>query len=386
MTENITRHVDIRRILYALAIIAIVLGIFGFASRLIVGERDVNYGSYVNWGLWVAMYLFFAGLAAGSFMVASLDYLFKVDLFKGTGRYALWATIVTLPAALVLIGLDLGHWDRIWKVYLQPNVSSLLAQLVWSYTIFWVVAMIALVLAIRKSDLWLRVVMVIGLVLSLFVSGGVGALLGVNAGQTSFHTAMLPAQFPLLNLASGVAIMTVIVGFFSVVEPERRTRLLRVLGLSLVVLLTVKAYFLWVDYSQVLYSSVPDAVAVADTILFGQYSWAFWGLQVLLGLIVPWVLFIWPGTAQRPILAGVAGILVLVGLAVGRTAIIFPQLSVPDLEGLAEAFTHVRLTFEYTPSLVEWSVLIGVLGLSALAYLIGVDRLPLFKSRSEAAA
>jgi len=381
MTQNI------KRILYALAIIAIVLGLFGFASRLLFGERDVNYGSYVNWGLWVAMYLFFAGLAAGSFMVASLDYLFKVELFKGTGRYALWATIVTLPAALVLIGLDLGHWDRIWKVYLQPNVSSLLAQLVWSYSIFWVVAIVALVLAARKKDAWLRGVMVVGLVMSLFVSGGVGALLGVNAGQVSFHTAMLPAQFPVLNLASGVALMTILLGFFNVVEPERRERLLRVLGLSLVALLTVKAYFLWVDYSQVLYSTVPDAVAVADTILFGQFSWAFWGLQVLLGLIVPWVLFIWPGTAQRPVLAAVAGILVLVGLGVGRTAIIFPQLSVPDLKGLAEAFSHARLTFEYTPSLVEWSVLIGVLGISTLVYLIGVDRLPLFKSRrSEIAA
>jgi protein NrfD len=380
MTQNI------KRILYALAIIAIVLGIFGFASRLLFGERDVNYGSYINWGLWVAMYLFFAGLAAGSFMVASLDYLFRVELFKGTGRYALWATIVTLPAALVLIGLDLGHWDRIWKVYLQPNLSSLLAQLVWSYSIFFVVAIVALVLAARKKDAWLKGVMVIGLVMSLFVSGGVGALLGVNAGQVSFHTAMLPAQFPLLNLASGVALMTMLVGLFNVVEPERRERLLRVLGLSLVALLTVKAYFLWVDYSQVLYSSVPDAVAVADTILFGQFAWAFWGLQVLLGLIVPWILFLWPGTAQRPVWAAVGGVLVLLGLAVGRTAIIFPQLSVPDLEGLAEAFADVRLTFEYTPSLVEWSVLIGVLGLSTLAYLIGVDRLSLFKSRSEVAA
>ena len=110
---------------------------------------------------------------------------FKVELFKGTGRYALWATIVTLPAALVLIGLDLGRWDRFWKVYLEPNFTSLLAQLVWSYTIFWIVAIVAMILAVRKSDMWLRSVMVIGLVLSLFVSGGVGALLGVLAVLSS---------------------------------------------------------------------------------------------------------------------------------------------------------------------------------------------------------
>ena len=377
---------NIKRLLYALAVIAIVLGIYGFASRLLFGERDVNYGSYINWGLWVAMYLFFAGLAAGSFMVASLDYLFDVKLFKGTGRYALWGTIVTLPAALLLIGFDLGHMERIWKVYLEPNLSSLLAQLVWSYTIFFIVTLVALALAMRGQGAWLKGVMVIGLALALFVSGGVGALLGVNAGQTSFHTAMLPAQFPILNLMSGVALMTVFVGLFNVVEPERRERLLRVLGLSLVGLLTVKAYFLWVDYSQVLYSNVTDAVAVADTILFGQFSWAFWGLQIVLGLIVPFILFLWPGSARLPLWAAVGGILVLLGLAVGRTAIIFPQLAVPDLTGLAEAFTGPGLTFEYTPSLMEWSVVIGVLGLSTIVYLLGVDRLPLFKSRSEATA
>src|SRR3972149_4435436 len=132
--------VTIKRILYLLAVIALVLGLYGFASRLLFGERDVSYGSYVNWGLWVAMYLFFAGLAAGAFMAASLDYLFEVALFRGTGRWALWGTVVTLPAALLLIAFDLGHMERIWKVYLQASFSSLLAQLVWSYTVFFIVA------------------------------------------------------------------------------------------------------------------------------------------------------------------------------------------------------------------------------------------------------
>ena len=379
--------VPIKRVLYFLAVVALVLGLYGFASRLLFGERDVNYGSYVNWGLWVAMYLFFAGLAAGSFMVASLDYLFDVALFKGTGKYALWGTLVTLPAALVLIGLDLGHFERIWKVYLQPSFSSLLAQLVWSYSIFFVVAIVAMVLVLRDKRRRLKPVMVVGLVLAVFVSGGVGALLGVNAGQTSFHSAMLPAQFPFLNLTSGVALMVVFVGFFGVVpEPERRTRLLRVLGIALIGLLLVKSYFLWVDYSQVLYSRVPDAVAVAEEILFGQYAWAFWILQVGLGIVVPAILFFLPSTSRNPVLAGIGGVFVLVGLAVGRTAIIFPQLAVPDLEGLAEAFTGPGLLFSYSPSLMEWSVAIGVVGLSTLAYLVGTDRLPIFKSRTEVAA
>lgn len=375
--------ITIKRTLYTLAIAALVLGVYGFWSRLVFGERDVNYGSYVNWGLWVAMYLFFAGLAAGSFMVASLDLLFDIPLFRGTGRYALWASVVTLPAALALIGLDLGHMERIWKVYLQPNFGSLLAQLVWSYSAFFLVAATAVVLTIRGQRRGLRPVMAVGLVLAIFVSGGVGALLGVNAGTVSFHNSMLPAQFPVLNLTSGVAGLLAIVALFGIGDPAQRARVLHVLGLALVVLLLAKAYFLWVDYSQVLYSNVPDAVAVVELVLFGPYAWAFWILQVTLGMVVPMAVILWPRSRRDPLALGAAGILVLVGLAVGRTAIIFPALAIPDLEGLGEAFTGPHLGFEYAPSLMEWSVAIGVTGLAALAFLVGTDRLPFLKNRAE---
>jgi molybdopterin-containing oxidoreductase family membrane subunit len=373
-----------KRVLYGIAILAIVLGAYGFYSRLLFGERDVNYGSYVNWGLWVAGYLFFAGAAAGSFMIATLDYVFEVPIFKGTGRYALLASLVTLPAALILIGFDLGHLERIWKVYLQPSFTSLLAQLVWSYSVFLLVVAGSLLLVMFDRRRWLKPLMVVGLVLAIFVSGGVGALLGVNAGRVSFHNAMLPAQFPILNLASGVALLLVIVGLFEVVrEPERRERLLRALSLALVVLLLVKSYFLWVDYSQALYSQVPDAVAVTELILFGQYAWSFWILQIALGIVVPIVILARRASARSGTLVGLAGILVLLGLAAGRTAIIFPALAIPELEGLAEAFHGPHLGFDYTPSLMEWSVVAGVLGLAGLGYLLATDRLPMFRTPTE---
>lgn len=375
--------VNVKRVLYVLGIVALLLGLYGFYSRLFIGERDVNYGSYVNWGLWVAMYLFFAGMAAGAYMVATLDYVFELPLFKGTGKYALWGAMVTLPAALVLIGFDLGHMERIWKVYLQPSFTSLLAQLVWSYSLFLVVTIVSLFLAMRNNRALLKPVMIFGLVLSIFVSGGVGALLGVNAGRASLHTAMLPAQFPVFNLTSGIALLLVFVGFFGIVpDTTQRQRLIRVLSLSLVVLMLVKAYFLWVDYSQVLYSNVPDAVEAVNLVLFGEYSWAFWILQLLLGMLIPVLVLLQPNLSQRGFVAGFMGVLILLGLAVARTNIIFPALSIPELDGLATAFTGPHLNFDYVPSLMEWSVTLGVVGLSTLGYLLGTDRLPFLKTFS----
>jgi protein NrfD len=378
---------NIKRVLYFLAILALVLGVYGFASRMLFGERDVNYGSYVNWGLWVAMYLFFAGMAAGSFMVASLDYLFEIPLFKGTGKWALLAAVVTLPAALTFIGFDLGHMFRVWKVYTQPNFSSLLAQLVWSYSTFLVIVLTTLGLVMFNKQRWLKPMMVVGVVMAIFVSGGVGALLGVNAARVSFQNAMLPAQFPLLNLTSGLALLLVMLGFFGVIaDPERRTRLIRVISLAVVVLLSVKAYFLWVDYSQALYGQTQEALAVAGQVLFGPYWWAFWIVQLGLGVIVPVMLLLLPATSRHGSLVGVLGVFILVGLAVGRTSIIFPALAFPEFEGLVEAFSGPNLGLDYVPSLMEWSVTIGLVGLATLAYLVGIDRLPLFKPQSEVAA
>lgn len=371
----------IKRVLYVLGIVALLLGLYGFFSRLVFGERDVNYGSYVNWGLWVAMYLFFAGIAAGSYMVATLDYLFRVPLFKGTGKYALLGSLVTLPFALVLIGFDLGHMERIWKVYLQPNFSSLLAQLVWSYTLFLVVVVVSLVIARRGEGLPLRIAMAIGLVLSVFVSGAVGALLGVNASRASLHTAMLPAQFPVFNLTSGLALMLIFIGFFNIIKDgEQRARLMRVLSVALVVLLMVKAYFLWVDYSQALYAGTPTAVETTNLVLFGTYAWAFWILQLALGILVPILILVQPNLARRGMVAGLMAVLVLVGLAVGRTAIIFPALAIPELRGLADAFTGPHLNYDYVPSLIEWSVVLGVIGMSTLAFLLASDRLSFFNN------
>jgi molybdopterin-containing oxidoreductase family membrane subunit len=375
-----------KRILYVLAIVAVILGIYGFYSRLFIGEREVNYGSYVNWGLWVAMYLFFAGMAAGSYMVAALDYVFNVEWFKGTGKYALWVSLVTLPGALVLIGFDLGHLERIWKVYLQPNFGSLLAQLVWGYSLFLVITFASVILAARKALNILRPLMIVGLVLAVFVSGGVGALLGVNASRASWHTAMLPAQFPILNLAAGIALMLVIVGFFGVLRnSDQRSRLLRILSLTMVALLVVKAYFLWVDYSQALYTGVPQAADAINLVLFGQYSWAFWGLQIIIGMIIPAIVLVLPNLSRNSLIVGLMGVFVLVGLAVSRTSIIFPALAIPELEGLATAFTGPHLNFNYEPSLMEWSVTVGVVGLSTLAFLIGTDWLSFLKQSPEVA-
>jgi protein NrfD len=375
----------LKKVLYGLGILACVLGLYGFYGRLFVGEKEVNYGSFVNWGLWVAMYLFFAGIATGAYMVATLDYLFEVPLFKGMGKVALWGALITMPAALITIAMDLGHMERIWKVYLQPNFQSVLTQLVWGYTVFGLVTLASLVLVLRESPTrersrLVKPLMVVGLVLSIFASGGVGALLGVNAGRLFWHVGLLPAQFPVFSLTSGIALMLVVLGWLGSGDEEYRAQRLRVLGIASIALLLIKTYIVWSDFSQSLYGNVPQNVDAVNQVLFGRYWWAFWIVQIGLGTVVPIIVLAWPKLGKHPTWAGLMGVFILIGFAAARANIVFPALSVPELEGLTTAFTGPHLSFDYFPSLMEWSVTFGVVGAATIAFLLGMDRLPLFKS------
>jgi molybdopterin-containing oxidoreductase family membrane subunit len=373
----------LKRILYLLGAAALVFGLYGFYTRLFVGERDVNYGSYVTWGLWVAMYLFFAGVATGAYMLATLDYLFEIPLFKGTGKFALWGALVTMPAALMTIGMDLGHSERIWKVYLQPNFFSLLAQMVWGYSLFIVIIAVSLWLAMQnRRDRAMKLMMIVGLFVAIFLSGGVGALLGINANRAYWHVGLLPAQFPVFSLASGVAFMLIVVGWFGRAEYPTRSKQLWVLAILSVVLALVKVYFLWADYSQSLYSGLPDNVKAVQLVLFGPYAWAFWGLQIVLGTALPVFVLVQPRLAQNGLWAGFMGVCILIGFGVARANIVFPALAIPELEGLMAAFTGPHLNIDYFPSLMEWSVVSGVIGLATLAYIFGLDRWP-FLNKSE---
>ncbi len=369
---------NLKRAFYVISALALLIGLWGAFIRLTTGHREAAYGSYVVWGLWVAMYLFFAGTAAGAFMTSTLDLLFHIKIFKGTGRTALWVGLISLASALLSIWLDLGHMERIWKVYLQGNLGSVMAQMVWGYTLFGVLLLASLYLSIRSPESrLLKALMIFGLPLSLFVSGAVGALLGVEASRLFWHVGLLPVQFPVFSLASGAAAMLVVIGLFGSEKSPNRAEQLWVLSIATLVLAIVKLYFLWADFSQSMYGNVPQNVEAVRAVLYGPYWWAFWILQILLGTLVPIVVLVQPKLARHNGWAGWMGVLVLFGFAVARANIVFPALTVPEIQALTTAFSGPHLSFDYFPSLMEWAVTLGIVGLAVLAFLIGIDRLPL---------
>lgn len=369
-----------RSIAYTIGVIALAIGLWGFFDRLVYGEAHAAYGSFVVWGLWVAVYFFFGGIAVGCFLWGVLDMLFGVEAFKGIGKTALWAALITLVAGLMAIGFDLGHMERIWKAYLQVNFHSGVAEDVWAYTLFGIFALIALYQSCGGSKP-AKVILILGTIVALFVAGAPGKLLGVNAGRMYWHMGLLPIQFLFFAFTTGAAMLMVIYGLFG--SPEKAQRMFPVLNKATVVLLFINLYMLWAYYGEGLTGNMPSVAEPIRDVMSG-HGLVFWLVQVLIGIVLPLVVLAQSKTASRPGLVGIMGLCILLGNLVTRYFIVVPAQQVDMLEGLSTAFHGRGYTLAYAPSMMEWAVFSGLIGIVILGLLIGADYLqPMCSCKSQ---
>ena len=140
-----------KRLFWILWAVAMFVGSVGVYTRLATGHQLTNYGSYIPWGLWVAMYIYFIGLSAGAFLLSTLVYVFKVKRLEPIGKLALFTAFVALLAALLSIWFDLGHMGRFWKVYTSFAFKSMMAWMVWLYTAYSILLVVEFWYAMRAD-------------------------------------------------------------------------------------------------------------------------------------------------------------------------------------------------------------------------------------------
>lgn len=389
----------LRKALWVLAILALPVGLWGLYMRLTGGHEVANYGSYVVWGLWVAMYLYFMELAAGCYLFATMDRIAGFKPFARMYRMALIAALAAMIGGLLHIWLDLGHPERFLNAYFSPSPSSVMTFMVWTYTVFGLVLVAQLVLEFRPD--WmkrlgrtydsatqardrgiLKGLQILSIPLVIAFSAGVGALFGVQGARPYWHVGMYPVAFFITALVSGAGLMLVLAAFFLPNQDEEHGMIMRGLARLLAVFLFMEALFLFTDYLVSLYGGLPDNVAAVRQVLTGPYAPSFWIIQVLIGMVIPFVIAVLPGLNGKPPLLGLAGGLVLVGFVVTRITTVLPALTVPEFQGLLSAFSDPRLSFDYIPSLSEWAVTVGIMGLALLIFLAAYAKLSLVKAES----
>ena len=396
-----------KRLLYILWAVAFVLGSIGVYQRLMWGHQPTAYGSYITWGLWVAMYIYFIGLSAGSFLISALVYVFGVKRFESIGRVALFSALVTLVLALLSIWADLGHMGRAWHVAAYPNFRSPMAWMIWLYSAYFALLAAELWFLLRRDLVVgasgpgargrfyrvlalgskatsddsaardrrvVRVLATIGVPVAIMFHGGVGALFGVVSARPAWNSGLFPILFLVSALASGGALLTLVAAVFQ--DGWRRNRdTVLALGRLVLGLLLLDVLFQMSEYLVTAYGQVPGHIEGLKLIFTGPYWWVFWFWQLGLGTVAPIVLLAGP-TRRDPRWVSLAGLLIAVGFIGLRLNIVIPALATEEIAGLSAAISSPRLSTEYFPSLAEWMLTVGIVGIGLLLFGLGEKLLP----------
>ncbi|GIW33175.1 NrfD/PsrC family molybdoenzyme membrane anchor subunit [Meiothermus sp.] len=347
------------------AILALV-GVVGVFLRFTSSRDLAAYGSYIPWGLWVATYIFFAGLSAGAFVVAVLGHVFGVERLRPIAPLALAIALACLGAALVTVWFDLGHMERVFNVFLRPHFSSMMAWMVWLYTAYAIATVLVLYGLWRGLPSLTRIALMVGTPLVVFYPGAAGALFGTVVAQSLWHSPVFPILFLFGGVLSGIALVTFATVFFSRKDKDYADRVW-LLGRIMLGLLLMYLLIEWAEYSIPMWYQVGHEFEALMGVLFGPYWFVFWIFHLLLGMIIPILLLAL--SPRNPLAVGIAGLLASSMFLSVRLNLVIPSQVQPQLEGLVNAYRDRRLSYTYLPTLFEWSVVAFSVALAiAIAY------------------
>lgn len=220
---------------FCLSLVFLLASIFTWCYQLKNGLIVTGMRNPFSWGLYIATFAFFVGIAAGGLIVSSSVYLFNLEQLKPFTRIASLSAFASIMAAAAVILPDLGRVDRIYNLLLHPNFRS---PLIWdvivvsAYTVLTFLSVYFQLLPDWKkegrgflngwtrglsqeqvdatSKKWSRRIAYIGLPVAVLIHTITALIFATQASRSWWYTAILPPDFIAVAVASGTALVLVI--------------------------------------------------------------------------------------------------------------------------------------------------------------------------------
>lgn len=360
----------------------LVTGAACFAYQWTAGLGVTGLSNTVSWGMYIIAFMFLVGVSAGGLIVVAVSELVGSHRFEALNRLAVICSATAVAAAAASLLPDIGRPQLIWKMIVQGNITS---PLVWDMVV------ITAYLTIAGIDLWiltrpeprpkaLRTMAMVTLPVAVLVHSVTAWIFGLVVARPWWNTALLAPLFISSALVSGTALVLLVTRLatrFTTFRPP--ATVVPDLGRLLAWFVAVDGFLLGAEILTAYTSREPDHLNQLNVVLFGRLAPLFW-TEVVLGLIVPFVIFVRPRLRARPGLLTGAAALTLLGVFFKRINILLPGMFEP-LIGLAPGVPGGRpgQPFRpdeiYLPTWVEWGVLIGIAAFAATLVTIGIRRL-----------
>lgn len=355
----------------------------GIHSVYIAGSRHA-YGNYreMPLAMLIATYTFFVITSTGLCLVSSIGHIFGVQTFMPIARRAVLLSVITIMSGFLVIGLELENPLRL-AIYLftSPNFTSNIWWMGVLYSFELVLLIIEFIFMMFDNHKVSSVAGLLGILFGVAAISNLGGVFAMIAGREYWYGPYLPIFF----IASAIMMGCAAVIFFTVIAQRIMSKPIdgplassltavgKLTGLMLAVIM------LFTTWRMVALSvGGPEKQLVLNALVSGPYAFNFWGLEVALGMIIPFVLILWSG-GRRIGLMFVAAALMIFSAFFARLDLVVAGEIVPlywDL-GVKE-FSQLHT---YAPTWHEILVVLGGVGFCGAAFLLGET---VFKGFSEA--
>ncbi len=264
------------------------------------------------WGLYVASIIFFIGISHVGIGVSAATRLLNLDYLKPYARIAEMLTLVFLPAAVLIITLDIGRPESfLLNVMRYGRVQ---APFVWSATVisvYLVASLVYLYLSMRRDialsaglvprwgrfyrllalgyqdteqqrnlhekTLWWMALVLIPIMVS--VHSVYGFVFGLQGARPGWFNPFMAPYFVLGALVNGFATLIIVAALIRKLfrwEQYLPIKAIRNVGRFLCWMTLLYIYFSMAEYLTYLYSPLAGEANVARSLFLGDFSIIFW--------------------------------------------------------------------------------------------------------------
>lgn len=366
------------------------LGIFGVMVAAALGssfymEHNGHYVTGMNnqivWGLPHVFAVFLIVAASGALNVASIGSVFGKTMYKPLARLSALLALTLLAGGLAVLVLDLGRPDRMIVSMTTYNFKSIFAWNMILYSGFMgVVGVYLWTMMQRNLKKYNRTAGMAAFIVRLVLTTGTGSIFGFLVARSAYDAAIMAPMFIIMSFSFGLAIFLVylIATYHLTGRPLGDVvvnRLKNLLGVFVAAVL----YFVLAYHITNLYIAEHSGIERFILLDGGIYTKVFWIDQIIIGSIIPLIIFYVPVFYKSRLMLSLGAMLVVFGglaqmyiIIIGGQA--YPLEIFPGME-VSSSFGDGQIA-SYSPTPAEILLGIGGVGIALAATTFALKILP----------
>ena len=339
-------------------------GFLSYLHQLNTGLGVTGLSRDVTWGLYIAQFTFFVGVAASAVMVVLPYYLHDYKVFAKITILGEFLAISAVTMCTLFIFVDMGQPSRVWNILRYPTPHSMMFWDMISLSGYLVLnAVIALVTlsAERESvppPAWIKPVIVLSIPWAVSIHTVTAFLYNGLPGRSFWLTAILAPRFLASAFAAGPALLILLCMVMRKVtkfDPGREP--IQKLAVIVTYAMIVNVFFVLMELFTVFYSGIPEHMEHFQYLFLGLEGHAplapwMWTSSVL--AVLSLVLLIVPRFRKDETTLAVACSVVFVSLWIDKGLGLIVGGFVPSPLGAVTSYVPTPLEISIT--LAVWAV------------------------------